>query len=150
MFEKWIWKQNGFRHLKCIWKFIKAFENLKVVVYVFNERNLERKVVNNVYVVSTSVTYLEAGQKELSKLPSSQELFTYLSCMNNLTQNSMAKEAVVKNLTLQLHSQSTESGNLRQQLEKCTSNIQHLNGSLINVIRDVHDQIEVSLLKLKQ
>lgn len=116
---------------------------------MFNERNLERKVVNNVYVISTSVTYLEAGQKELSKLPSSQEFLTYLSGMNNLTQNSMAKEAVVKNLTLQLHNQSTELRNLRQQLEKCTSNIQHLNGSLINVIRDVNDQIASKFIEFE-
>lgn len=35
----------------------------------------------------------------------------------------MAKEAIVKNLTLQLYSQSTELENFRQQLVKCRSNI---------------------------
>lgn len=96
---------------------------------------------STIQMLQNRVFFLEAGPNEPSKLPSSQEFSTYLSGMNNLTQNSIAKEATVKNLTLQLHSQSTELENLRQQLEKCTSNIQHLNGSLINVIRDVHDQI---------
>lgn len=61
----------------------------------------------------------------------------------------MAKEAIVKNLTLQHHSQSTKLENLRQQLEECRSNIQHLNGSLINVIRDVYDQITSKFIRFE-
>lgn len=61
----------------------------------------------------------------------------------------MAKEAIVKNLTLQHYSQSTELENLRQQLVKCRSNIQQLNGSLINVIRDVLDQIASKFIEFE-
>lgn len=106
--------------------------------------------------------FLEAGQNELSKLPSSQEFSTYLSGMNHLTQISLANEATDRNLTRQLNdavaaieslklkerstaqqlrNQSTELENLKHQSLKDKSTIQQLNGSLSNVIRDVHDLI---------
>lgn len=74
--------------------------------------NLNQKDRSTIQMLQNRVFFLEAGQNELSKLPSSQEFSTYLSGMNHLTQNSLAKEAIVKNLTLQLHSQSTELENL--------------------------------------
>lgn len=65
---------------------------------------------STIQMLENRVFYLEAGQNELYKLPSSQEFSSYLSgtCMNHLTQNSLAKEAIVINLKPQLHSQSTE------------------------------------------
>lgn len=63
---------------------------------------------STIQMLENRVFYLEAGQNELYKLPSSQEFSSYLSGMNHLTQNSLAKEAIVINLKLQLHSQSTE------------------------------------------
>lgn len=83
---------------------------------------------------------LEARLNELhvSKLPSSQEFSTYLSCMNHLTQNSVASEAIIRNLTQQLNNAVASLNDLKFEDR---STIQQLNGSLINAIRDVQGQI---------
>lgn len=127
--------------------------------------NLNQQSENDrstIQMLQNRVFFLEAGQNELSKLPSSQEFSTYLSGINHLTQNSMANEATDRNLTRQLNdavaaieslklkerstaqqlrNQSTELENLKHQSLKDKSTIQQLNGSLTNVIRDVHDLI---------
>lgn len=56
------------------------------------ERSTKQMLQNRVF-------FLELGQNELSKLPSSQEFSTYLSGMNNLTQNVIAKEAIFLKFT---------------------------------------------------
>lgn len=96
-----------------------------------NDRSTIQMLQNWVFI-------LEARLNELSKLPSSQEFSTYLSSMNHLTQNSVASEAIIRNLTQQLNNAVASLNDLK--LED-RSTIQQLNGSLINAIRDVQGQI---------
>lgn len=87
---------------------------------------------STIQMLQNRIFFLEAGQSELSKLPSSQEFSTYLSGMNHLTQNSVATEAIIRNLTQRLNDAVTALNNE-------ISTTQQLNGSLVNVIRDVKD-----------
>lgn len=91
---------------------------------------------STIQMLQNRIFFLEAGQSELSKLPSSQEFSTYLSGMNHLTQNSVATEAIIRNLTQRLNDAVTALNNLKL---KEISTTQQLNGSLVNVIRDVKD-----------
>lgn len=47
---------------------------------------------STIQMLQNRVFFIEAGQNELSKLPSSQEFSTYLSGMNHLTQNSVTND----------------------------------------------------------
>lgn len=117
---------------------------------------------STIQMLQNRVFFLEAGQSELSKLPSSREFSTYLSGMKHLTENLLANEETDRNLTRQLNdavaalesvklkersaaqqlrNQSAELENLKHQSVKDKLTIQQLNGSLTNVIRDVHDLI---------
>lgn len=96
-----------------------------------NDRSTIQMLQNRVFI-------LEARLNKLSKLPSSHEFSTYLRSMNYLTQNSVANEAIIRNLTQQLNNAVASLNDLK--LED-RSTIQQLNGSLINAIRDVQDQI---------
>lgn len=91
-----------------------------------------------IQMLQNRVFNLEAGQNELSKLPSSLEFSTYLSGMNHLTQNSVANEAIIRNVTQQLNNAVTSLNDLKL---KEISTTQQLNGSLVSVIRDVQDLI---------
>lgn len=98
---------------------------------------------STIQTLQNRVFFLEAGQNELSKLPSSQEFSTYLSGMNHLTQNSVAYEAIIRNLTQQLNDVVSALNDL--QLNEI-STTQQLNGSLVNVKRDVQDLIASMLI----
>lgn len=91
---------------------------------------------STIQTLQNRVFYLEAGQNELLKLPSSQEFSTYLSGMNHLTQNSFATDVIIRNLTQRLNDAVTDLNELKL---KEISTTQQLNGSLVNVIRDVKD-----------
>lgn len=120
-----------------------------------NDRSTIQTLQNRVFI-------LEAGLNELSTLPSSHDFSTYISGMKHLTQTWVANEMVVSNLTQrlddaiaalndlklkerttlqQLLNHSLELEHITQKSEKDGLTIQQLNGSLINVIRDFHDQI---------
>lgn len=92
---------------------------------------------STIQMLQNRVFILEAGLNELSKLPSSQEFSTYLSGMNHLTQNSVANEAIIRNLTQRLNDAVSSLNDLK--LKDISST--QLNGSLVNVTRDVQDLI---------
>lgn len=103
-----------------------------------NLNQQSEKDQSTIQLLQNRVFYLEAGQSELSKLPSSQEFSTYLSGMNHLTQNSVANEVIIRNLTQRLNDAVTALDDLKL---KEISTTQQLNGSLVNVTRDVQDLI---------
>lgn len=82
------------------------------------------------------VFYLETGQHDRSKLPSSQEFSTDLSDMSHSTHNSDANEAIIRNLTQRLNDAVSDLNDLKL---KEMSTTQQLNRSLVNVVRDVQD-----------
>lgn len=124
---------------------------------------------STIQTLQNRVFFLEAGQNELSNLPSSQDFATYLSDLNHLTQNLLTNEAIDRNLTRRLNdvfeaveglkinerataqqvrNQSIELDIFRQQSGKDRLTIQQLNGSLINAIRDVNDLITSMFSKI--
>lgn len=91
---------------------------------------------STIQMLQNRVFYLEAGQNELLKLPSFQEFSTYLNGMNHLTKNSVAIQTIIRNLTQQLNDAVTALNDLKL---KEISTTQQLNGSLVNVMRDVKE-----------
>lgn len=108
--------------------------------------NYKRQAENDRTTLQNRVFFLEAELNKLnvSKLPSIQEFSTYLSSMNQLTQNMATNEANNKNLTQRLDVAVKSLDDLKVQVRYTSLSLldirrsmtEELNGSLIQVIEE--------------
>lgn len=108
--------------------------------------NFKRQAENDRTTLQNRVFFLEAELNKLnvSKLPSIQEFSTYLSSMNQLTQNMATNEANDKNLTQRLDVAVKSLDDLKVQLRYTSLSLldirqsmtEELNGSLIQLIEE--------------
>lgn len=119
-------------------------ENLKQ-----QSANLKQQTANDrttIQSLQTRVFFLEAELNKLnvSKLPSIQEFSTYLSSMNQLTQNMATNEANNKNLTQRLDVAVKSLDDLKVQVRYTSLSLldirqsmtEELNGSLIQLVEE--------------
>lgn len=111
---------------------------------------------SSIQLLQNRVFYLEAelNRQNISKIQSTQEFSTYLSGMNQLTQNLIANEANNKNLTQQVNVALKALDDLKVEVRYTSlsmldihskKDLERLNGSIMQIIEerinDVHDYI---------